>query len=115
RWCGGNRTPRRAWRGRRCAGEPATMAEGDPSEGARRLRSRDWFDNRERWDQTALYLERFMNYGTTPEELRGGKPIIGIAQSGSDLSPCNRIHLELAKRVRDGIRDAGGIPIEFPV
>ena len=81
----------------------------------RRLRSRDWFDNPERMDMTALYLERFMNYGVTPEELRSGKPIIGIAQSGSDLSPCNRIHLDLAKRVRDGIRDAGGIPIEFPV
>ena len=80
-----------------------------------RLRSRDWFDNPERWDMTALYLERFMNYGITPEELRSGKPIIGIAQSGSDLSPCNRIHLDLAKRVRDGIRDAGGVPIEFPV
>ena len=63
----------------------------------------------------ALYLERFMNYGLTPEELLAGKPIIGIAQTGSDLSPCNRIHLELAKRTRDGIRDAGGIPIEFPV
>ena len=81
----------------------------------RRLRSRDWFDNAERMDMTALYLERFMNYGITPEELRSGKPIIGIAQSGSDLSPCNRIHLDLAKRTRDGIRDAGGIPIEFPV
>lgn len=81
----------------------------------RRLRSRDWFDNHERMDMTALYLERFMNYGVTPEELRSGKPIIGIAQSGSDLSPCNRIHIELAKRTRDGIRDAGGIPIEFPV
>ena len=81
----------------------------------RKLRSRDWFDNRERMDMTALYLERFMNYGVTPEELRSGKPIIGIAQSGSDLSPCNRIHLDLAKRTRDGIRDAGGIPIEFPV
>lgn len=80
-----------------------------------KLRSRDWFDNPERWDMTALYLERFMNYGTTPEELQSGKPIIGIAQSGSDLSPCNRVHVDLAKRVRDGIRDAGGIPIEFPV
>ncbi|QNO29405.1 dihydroxy-acid dehydratase family protein [Sphingopyxis sp. OPL5] len=80
-----------------------------------RLRSRDWFDNPDRWDMTALYLERFMNYGTTPEELQSGKPIIGIAQSGSDLSPCNRVHVDLAKRVRDGIRDAGGIPIEFPV
>jgi xylonate dehydratase len=64
---------------------------------------------------TALYLERFMNFGLTPEELRAGKPIVGIAQSGSDLNPCNRIHLELASRVRDGIRDAGGIPIEYPV
>ena len=81
----------------------------------RRFRSQDWFDNQERIDMTALYLERFMNYGITPAELRSGKPIVGIAQSGSDLSPCNRIHLELAKRVRDGIRDAGGIPMEFPL
>jgi dihydroxyacid dehydratase/phosphogluconate dehydratase len=80
-----------------------------------RFRSQDWFDNPERIDMTALYLERFMNYGITPDELRSGKPIIGIAQSGSDISPCNRIHLELAKRVRDGIRDAGGIPMEFPL
>ena len=80
----------------------------------RRLRSQDWFDNPDHADMTALYLERFMNYGTTPEELRAGRPIIGIAQSGSDLNPCNRHHLDLAKRVRDGIRDAGGIPIEFP-
>lgn len=84
----------------------------DPS--PRRLRSQDWFDNPEHADMTALYLERFMNYGTTPEELRSGRPIIGIAQSGSDLNPCNRHHLDLAKRVRDGIRDAGGIAIEFP-
>jgi dihydroxy-acid dehydratase len=81
----------------------------------RRFRSQDWFDNEERIDMTALYLERFMNYGITPDELRSGKPIIGIAQSGSDIAPCNRIHLELAKRVRDGIRDAGGIPMEFPL
>lgn len=80
----------------------------------RRLRSQDWFDNPDHADLTALYLERFMNYGTTPEELRAGRPIIGIAQSGSDINPCNRHHLDLAKRVRDGIRDAGGIPIEFP-
>ena len=79
-----------------------------------RFRSQDWFDNPERIDMTALYLERFMNYGITPDELRSGKPIIGIAQSGSDITPCNRIHLELVKRVRDGIRDAGGIPMEFP-
>ncbi|MCF3640581.1 dihydroxy-acid dehydratase family protein [Rhizobium sp. TRM95111] len=82
--------------------------------GKRRLRSQDWFDNPDHIDMTALYLERFMNYGITPEELRSGKPVIGIAQSGSDLTPCNRHHLDLARRVRDGIRDAGGIPIEFP-
>src|ERR671929_458746 len=82
---------------------------------ARRFRSRDWFDDPDRIDQTALYLERYMNYGITPEELRSGKPIVGIAQTGSDLVPCNRHHLQLARRVRDGIRDAGGIPMEFPV
>ena len=79
------------------------------------LRSRDWFASSDRPDQTALYLERFMNYGITPDELRSGRPIIGITQSGSDLSPCNRIHIETVKRVRDGVRDAGGIPMEFPV
>jgi dihydroxy-acid dehydratase len=87
----------------------------DSTRPARRFRSRDWFDDPERMDQAALYLERFMNYGITPEELRSGKPIVGIAQTGSDLVPCNRHHLELAPRVRDGIRDAGGIPMEFPV
>ncbi len=80
-----------------------------------KLRSRDWFDNPENPDMTALYLERYLNYGITREELQSGKPIIGIAQTGSDLSPCNRHHIDLAQRVRDGIRDAGGIPIEFPV
>ncbi|WP_158966137.1 IlvD/Edd family dehydratase [Paraglaciecola sp. L3A3] len=79
-----------------------------------RFRSQDWFNNPDHIDLTALYLERFMNYGVTPEELRSGKPIIGIAQSGSDLAPCNRIHLESVKRVKDGVRAAGGIPIEFP-
>jgi dihydroxy-acid dehydratase len=86
----------------------------DTGKAKRRLRSQDWFDNPDHIDMTALYLERFMNYGITPEELRSGKPVIGIAQSGSDLTPCNRHHIDLAKRVRDGIRDAGGIPIEFP-
>ncbi len=86
-----------------------------PNRTPRRFRSRDWFDNPDHIDMTALYLERFMNYGITPEELRSGKPIIGIAQTGSDISPCNRIHLDLVTRVRDGIRDAGGIPMEFPV
>lgn len=80
----------------------------------RRLRSQDWFDNPDHIDMTAIYLERFMNQGITPEELRSGRPVIGIAQSGSDINPCNRHHIELAKRTRDGIRDAGGIPIEFP-
>ncbi|OBX09037.1 dihydroxy-acid dehydratase [Gallibacterium salpingitidis] len=80
----------------------------------KRLRSQDWFDNKDHIDMAALYLERFMNFGITPEELRSGKPIIGIAQSGSDLVPCNRIHLELSRRIKDGIRDAGGIPLEFP-
>src|SRR6478752_7508126 len=79
------------------------------------LRSQLWFDNPDNPGMTALYLERYLNYGLTGPELRSGKPIIGIAQTGSDLSPCNRHHLDLAKRVRDGIRDAGGIPIEFPV
>ncbi|MDQ4086423.1 MAG: dihydroxy-acid dehydratase family protein [Pseudomonadota bacterium] len=82
---------------------------------ARPFRSREWFDAPGRSDMTALYLERFMNYGITPDELRCGKPIVGIAQSGSDIAPCNRIHLELVHRVRAGIRDAGGIPMEFPV
>ena len=81
----------------------------------RRLRSREWFDSRTDPTMTALYLERYMNFGLTLAELRSGKPIIGIAQTGSDLSPCNRHHLDLAWRIRDGIRDAGGIPIEFPV
>src|SRR5512143_203706 len=81
---------------------------------ARRLRSQLWFDNPENPGMTALYLERYLNYGLTGPELRSGKPIIGIAQTGSDLSPCNRHHLELAKRVREGIRAAGGIAFEFP-
>jgi dihydroxy-acid dehydratase len=81
----------------------------------RKLRSRAWFDNPENADMTALYLERYLNYGFTREELQSGKPIIGIAQTGSDLSPCNRHHVVLAERLRDGIRTAGGIAIEFPV
>jgi len=74
-----------------------------------------WFDNPHNPGMTALYLERYLNYGLTKKELTSGKPIIGIAQTGSDLSPCNRHHLDLAVRVREGIRDAGGIPFEFPV
>jgi len=80
-----------------------------------RLRSRKWFANPDNPNMTALYLERYMNWGLKREELQSGKPIIGIAQSGSDLSPCNRHHLVLANRVREGIREAGGIAFEFPV
>ncbi|MCQ0987209.1 IlvD/Edd family dehydratase [Jiella marina] len=79
------------------------------------LRSRAWFDNPSNPDMTALYLERYLNFGLSQDELQSGKPIIGIAQTGSDLSPCNRHHLELAKRLREGIREAGGVAIEFPV
>ena len=81
----------------------------------RRLRSQLWFDDPSHADLTALYVERYMNQGLTRAELQSGRPIIGIAQTGSDLTPCNRHHIELAKRVKDGIRDAGGIPMEFPV
>ena len=80
-----------------------------------RLRSQLWFDNPDNPGMTALYLERYLNYGLTKQELTSGKPIVGIAQSGSDLSPCNRHHLELAERVREGIHDAGGIAFEFPM
>lgn len=80
-----------------------------------KLRSRAWFDNPANIDMTALYLERYLNFGLSLEELRSGRPIIGIAQTGSDLSPCNRHHLVLAERLRDGIREAGGIALEFPV
>jgi dihydroxy-acid dehydratase len=83
--------------------------------GHRRLRSQAWFDNPENPGMTSLYIERYMNWGLTREELQSGKPIIGIAQTGSDLSPCNRHHLVLADRVREGIREMGGIAFEFPV
>jgi dihydroxy-acid dehydratase len=95
-----------------------TTSQGHSGAGStegRQMRSRAWFDNPENADMTALYLERYLNYGFTREELQSGKPIIGIAQTGSDLSPCNRHHLVLAERLRDGIRTAGGIAIEFPV
>ncbi|MEW6645542.1 MAG: IlvD/Edd family dehydratase [Pseudomonadota bacterium] len=82
---------------------------------ARKLRSTRWFDNPDNPGMTALYVERYLNFGLTRSELQSGKPIIGIAQTGSDLAPCNRHHLDLAKRVRDGIIAAGGLPFEFPV
>jgi len=82
--------------------------------GGSQLRSRAWFDNPDNPDMTALYIERYLNYGLSLEELQSDRPIIGIAQTGSDLAPCNRHHLVLADRVKQGIRDAGGIPLEFP-
>jgi len=91
------------------------MANDKSAQSGSRLRSQLWFDNPDNPGMTALYLERYLNYGLTRAELTSGRPIIGIAQTGSDLSPCNRHHLELAERVRAGIRDAGGIAIEFPV
>lgn len=91
--------------------QEAPLAKTRPED----LRSRKWFNNPENPEMTALYLERYLNYGLTREELQSGKPIIAIAQTGSDLSPCNRHHIELAKRVRDGIIAAGGVPIEVPV
>ena len=80
-----------------------------------KYRSQNWFDNPANADMTALYLERYLNFGLTRSELQGGKPIIGIAQTGSDISPCNRAHIDLVKRVRDGIYENGGIPLEFPI
>jgi len=93
------------------------MANNGKSQNAteRRLRSQLWWDNPDNPGMTALYLERYLNYGLSRDELTSGKPIIGIAQTGSDLSPCNRHHIELAHRVREGIRTAGGIAFEFPV
>ena len=94
---------------------PKDAAGKAAAENAGRLRSRAWFDNPNNPGMTAIYIERFPNYGITREEMQSGKPIIGIAQTGSDLSPCNRHHLDLEKRVRDGVRDGGGIPFVFPV
>ena len=91
------------------------MTADNGGTGGRKLRSRAWFDNPDNPDMTALYLERYMNFGVSREELQSDKPIIGIAQTGSDLSPCNRHHIVLAERLREGIREAGGIAIEFPV
>ena len=86
----------------------ANKTDGKPL----KLRSQAWFDNPNNIDMTALYLERMMNFGLSLEELQSGKPIIGIAQSGSDITPCNRHHLELAKRTREGSREAGGAESE---
>ncbi|MFG1413043.1 IlvD/Edd family dehydratase [Xanthobacter sp. VTT E-85241] len=92
-----------------------TRSGDQPELHGRKLRSQLWFDNPDNPGMTALYLERYLNFGLTRAELQSGKPIIGIAQTGSDLSPCNRHHIELAKRVREGIAAMGGIPFEFPV
>ena len=92
------------------------MSKTTPTDAQRaKLRSKAWFDNPDNADMTALYLERTMNFGLTLEELQSGKPIIGIAQTGSDISPCNRHHIFLPQRVREGIAEAGGVCFEFPV
>ena len=91
------------------------MADFDQTRKHFRLRSQRWFDDPQDPGMTALYVERVLNFGMTRGELQSGRPIIGIAQTGSDIAPCNRHHLALATRVRDGIRDAGGIPLEFPI
>lgn len=96
-------------------GNGAGKSGASEPKGRRKLRSQLWFDNPDNPGMTALYIERYLNFGLTRGELQSGKPIIGIAQTGSDLSPCNRHHLDLAKRVRDGIVAAGGIAFEFPV
>ncbi|RMF41157.1 MAG: hypothetical protein D6754_01665 [Alphaproteobacteria bacterium] len=80
------------------------------------MRARDWFDDPARLDMSALHPERILTCGLTPEELRSGRPVLGIAKSGSEINPCNRIPLELARRMRDGIREAGGIaPVKRPL
>lgn len=91
------------------------MAGADQTKKPFRLRSQRWFDDPEDPGMTALYIERMLNYGLTRGELQSGKPVIGIAQTGSDIAPCNRHHIELAARTKAGIRDAGGIPLEFPI
>ncbi|MBN9508227.1 MAG: dihydroxy-acid dehydratase family protein [Alphaproteobacteria bacterium] len=91
------------------------MSHDHSEQGGKRLRSRRWFDEPSDPGMTGLYVERYLNFGLTREELQGGRPIIGISQTGSDISPCNRHHIDLARRVRDGIRDGGGIPLEFPI
>src|SRR5512134_2117630 len=91
------------------------MTSKNGGRGATKLRSRFWFDNPDDPHTAGIYLERYLNYGMSREELQSAKPIIGIAQTGSDLSPCNRHHLVLAERIREGIREAGGIAFEFPV
>lgn len=93
---------------------PPPPVTSGPARPQRQFRSSKWFDCRSDPGMTAIYMERYFNFGITREELMSGKPIIGIAQSGSDLAPCNRHHIELAKRIREGIRTAGGIAIEFP-
>lgn len=91
------------------------MSSETESKNTKRLRSQAWWDDPHEPDMTALYLERYLNFGLTRGELQSGRPVIGIAQTGSDISPCNRHHMELVPRIRDGIRDAGGIPLEFPI
>lgn len=92
----------------------ASGISDDAGKNTTKFRSAAWFNDESNLEMSSLYVDRFLNYGLTKEELMSNKPVIGIAQSGSDLAPCNRHHLELAKRVREGIRSAGGIAFEFP-
>ena len=91
------------------------MSHDHSEQGEKRLRSRRWFDKPSNPGMTALYTERYLNYGLTPEELQGGRPIIGIAQTGFDIAPCNRHHIDLARRVTRRHSRGGGIPLEFPI
>ena len=91
------------------------MVGSDQTQKKFKLRSQRWFDDPDDPGMTSLYLERMLNFGMTRAELQSGRPIIGIAQTGSDIAPCNRHHIALAERVKAGIRDAGGVPLEFPV
>ena len=86
-----------------------------PTRHPNRLRSEEWLNNPDNPGMTALYVERLVNYGITRKELQSGRPVIGISQTGGDIAPCNRIHLETVERAKAGVRDAGGIPFVFPV
>src|SRR5262245_31319994 len=91
------------------------MSSGPPQRNPNRLRSEEWLNNPDNPGMTALYVERLVNYGLTRRELQSGRPVIGISQTGSDIAPCNRSHIENVERIKAGVRDAGGIPFVFAV
>ena len=91
------------------------MSSAPPQRNPSRLRSEEWLNNPDNPGMTALYVERLVNYGITRRELQSGRPVIGISQTGSDIAPCNRSHIENVERIKAGVRDAGGIPFVFPV